>query len=382
MYFDVKEDVELGGEEHPNSDLGIPEMVKECMFRVTVQENQPPPKYSFKPDIIIAMIASVTAYVPKDVVLLNNREAMVEFEEEVPIDILNEQLSMLRKWMGVLDVRVKCCQPMHGQTRIAQARRVLREGPQNLGSPQSSSETLISPEVQMNMLEQLVQVLREPRGEMARKQTLAFPKLNMYSGTEVPGKGEVTFEAWRYEVKSLCTSHEESVVKEAMIRSLREPAATVLRGLPTNAMVKEILRHMEQRCDPTMDAHVMLRELNNMTQGSKESAVAYITRLEAALHRICTKHPNEIGESRAQVMLKRGCYQGLRDGLKESLRYLYDNPDRIYEDLVEKVIQIDGEKNGRQYVLSKSGIVDNEHKMSDTAGSQENLALYKSLLRY
>ena len=96
-----------------------------------------------------------------------------------------------------------------------------------------------------------------------------------------------------------------------MIRSLREPAATVLRGLPTNAAVKEILRHMVQRCNPTVDAHVMLKEFNNMTQSSKESAVAYITRLEAALHRIHTKHPDEIGENRAQVMLKRGCYQGL-----------------------------------------------------------------------
>ena len=45
---------------------------------------------------------------------------------------------------------------------------------------------------------------------MARKQTLAFPKLNTYLGTEMPGKGEVTFEAWMYEVKSLCASHEES----------------------------------------------------------------------------------------------------------------------------------------------------------------------------
>ena len=150
---------------------------------------------------------------------------------------------------------------------------------------------------------------------MARKQTLAFPKLNMYSGTEMPGKAEVTFEEWRYEVKSLCTSHEESVVKEAMIQSLREPTAMVLRGLPSNATVRDILRHMEQRCNPTVDAHVMLKEFNNMIQGSKESAAAYITQLEAALHTICTKHPNEIRENRAQVMLKRGCYQSLRDGL-------------------------------------------------------------------
>ena len=128
--------------------------------------------------------------------------------------------------------------------------------------------------------------------------------MNIYSGTKSLGKGEVTFEAWRYEVKSLCVSHEESVVKEAMIRSLREPTVTVLRGLHTDATVREILKHMEQRCNPTVDVHVMLKEFNNMMQGSKESAAAYITRLEAALHRICTKHPEEIGEAQAQIMLK------------------------------------------------------------------------------
>ena len=172
MYSNAREGVESGGEEHPNSNLGAPEMVREGVLRVMVEENQPPPNYSFKPDIIKAMIVSMTAYVPKDVVLLNDREAMVQFEGEVPIDILNEQLSMLWKWMGVLDVKVQCCWLMHGQYRIAQARRVLREGPQNVGSLQSSSKTLIRPEAQMNVLEQLVQVLREPRGEMARKQTL------------------------------------------------------------------------------------------------------------------------------------------------------------------------------------------------------------------
>ena len=247
MYTDAKEDVELGGEEPFTSDTGAPEMVRECVFRVTVKGEQPPPSYSFKPDIIIAMIASVTAYVPRDVVLLNNREAMVEFEGDIPLDIINEQVSTMRKWMGVIDISVKCFRPMSGQVRSAQARRVLRESPQKLGSPQPSSKTLVSPEAQVSVLEQLVQVLREPRGEAAKKQMLAFPKLNIYSGTESPGKGEVTFEAWRYEVKSLCICHEESVVKEAMIRSLREPAATVLRGLHTDATVREILKHMEQR---------------------------------------------------------------------------------------------------------------------------------------
>ena len=156
MYTDAKEDVEFGGEEPFHSDSGTPKIVRECVFRVTVQGDQPPPSYSFKPNVIIAMIASVTAYVPKDVVLFNDREAMVEFEGEVPLDILNEQVSTMRKWMGVLDIRVKCYRPVGGQVRFVQVRRVLRESPQKLGSPQPSSETLISPEAQMNVLEQLV----------------------------------------------------------------------------------------------------------------------------------------------------------------------------------------------------------------------------------
>ena len=129
MYSNAKDWVELGGEDHPNSDMGTQDLVKECVFRVTVQDNQPPLEYLFKPDIIIAMITSGTAYVRKDVVLLNDREVMVEFEGAVPIEILNEQVSMLRNWIGISEVSIQCCQPMHGQTRIVQAKRVLREGP-------------------------------------------------------------------------------------------------------------------------------------------------------------------------------------------------------------------------------------------------------------
>ena len=79
-------------------------------------------------------------------------------------------------------------------------------------------------------------------------------------------------------------------------------------------------------------------------------------------------------------MLKRGCYQGLRDGLKESLRYLCDNPTKTYEDLVEKVIQIDGEKSGRQSVLSKSRIIDDEPKLSDTV-SQDTPSPIQELIK-
>ena len=42
MYTDAKEDVELGGEEPFTSDTGALELVRECVFRVTVKGEQPP----------------------------------------------------------------------------------------------------------------------------------------------------------------------------------------------------------------------------------------------------------------------------------------------------------------------------------------------------
>ena len=106
MYSDAKECVESGGEDHPNSDMVTQDLVKECVFRVTVQDNQPPPEYLFKPDIIIVMIASVTAYVLKDVVLLNDREVMIEFEGEVPLEILRDSVVYAKEVDGYF--RCKC----------------------------------------------------------------------------------------------------------------------------------------------------------------------------------------------------------------------------------------------------------------------------------
>ena len=48
---------------------------------------------------------------------------------------------------------------------------------------------------------------------------------------------------------------------------------------------------------------------------------------------------------------------------------------------MEKVIQIDGERNRRQHALSKSGIVDNEPKMSETAGNQETPGPVQELIK-
>lgn len=50
----------------------------------------------------------------------------------------------------------------------------------------------------------------------------------------------------------------------------------------------------------------------------------------------------------------------MRDGLRELLRYLYDDPDKTYEDLVERAVRVDGEKSKGKTSINKSITIDEE----------------------
>ena len=46
------------------------------------------------------------------------------------------------------------------------------------------------------------------------------PKLSLFSGEEVPGKHEIRFNRWLFEVRTIQQSYAEPLVREAIIRSV------------------------------------------------------------------------------------------------------------------------------------------------------------------
>ena len=186
-----------------------------------------------------------------------------------------------------------------------------------------SGTTIDSPETMLAT--QLARLLdenkkaRETQGPTSNSnrgtQGVSLPDIP-YSGNETPGKNEVDFEAWAYEVRAWLETHPESIVKKAMIWSLKEPAYTVMRSMPTNATVEQIIARMEQRCDPVIDIHIMWRNFNDIQQNSKESAASYVNRLETALLKIKSKYPQAVEEDKIEHTMKAAFFQGLKSSLK------------------------------------------------------------------
>ena len=93
---------------------------------------------------------------------------------------------------GVIDVRVKCYRPMSGQVRIAQARRVLRESPQKLGSPQSSSKLWLARGTGKHFRATSAGVEGAPKGS-SKKADISLPQIEDIFRYRVPGERRSNF---------------------------------------------------------------------------------------------------------------------------------------------------------------------------------------------
>ena len=73
-----------------------------------------------------------------------------------------------------------------------------------------------------------------------------FAKLKTFSGSKVQGKEEVRFEHWFFKVKIIEPHYKELVEQEAILQSVKGPAANIVQFLGSNVKVKTILWNWRQ----------------------------------------------------------------------------------------------------------------------------------------
>ena len=88
-----------------------------------------------------------------------------------------------------------------------------------------------------------------------------LPKLNLFSGEEVPGKHEISFNRWLFEVRTIQQSYAETLVWEAIIRSVRGWAADLVSFLGTNADVEKIISKFETVYGTVLGYDVLMHHL-------------------------------------------------------------------------------------------------------------------------
>ena len=98
--------------------------------------------------------------------------------------------------------------------------------------------------------------------------------------------------------------------------------------------------YLEGRPNPDM----LMQDFYKITQDTKEKVSNFGIRLKVALDRILVFHPESLTPEEAAKKLKDRFYYGVRQNIREGLRYYYEVLQADYTTLLTKARSIEAEK--------------------------------------
>ena len=126
----------------------------------------------------------------------------------------------------------------------------------------------------------------------------------------------------------------EPVVQESIVRSLKGAAVDMARYMGPTASVSDILQKLMVIYGTVALFDVLMQNLYKVTQGNHEKVPSDATRLEGTLHQIQLKCPRQIADHKVPWHLKDHLFHGVHKHIRDSIRYLYSNPETTYSQLM------------------------------------------------
>ena len=162
---------------------------------------------------------------------------------------------------------------------------------------------------------------------------IGTPKISMFSGDAAPGKTKVSYEQWSHEVQCIKDHYPESVVCESIMQSLKGAAVDMAHYMGPTAGVSDILEKLSVIFGTVTSFDVLMQNFYKISQGN-EKVPSFATQLEGTLNQIRIKCPGRIADHEVPSHLKDRLFHGVKKHIRDSVRYLYSNPQTTYPELV------------------------------------------------
>ena len=199
------------------------------------------------------------------------------------------------------------------------------------------------------------------------------PRISFFRGEDPPNKTEKTYEQWIFDVKTIRPSYPEGLLKEAIFGSLKGNAADIARGLGPETTVDQVLELLNSIFGRKTNPDVLMQDFYRIVQEPTEKVSNFGIRFKVALDRIMGFHPESLTKDEAAKKLKDGFYYGVRQNIREGLRYYYEVLQADYTALLTKARSIKAEKSniasGTSAIAKSAASV-----MSDTDSGIENFS--------
>ena len=162
------------------------------------------------------------------------------------------------------------------------------------------------------------------------KNRIGYPKLSQFRGTKLE-KGDVTYTQYKYEIQEATTEYNESIVKEAIRRSVKGTAMYRLRMMGKGISLAQILQKFDIAFGSLKHYGTLMEEFYLVTQKEHEDVTQFATRLEEKLESIVLHFPEKLDEDKKEREKRERIYLGLREEYSLGLEYIYEDESKTYD---------------------------------------------------
>ena len=106
-----------------------------------------------------------------------------------------------------------------------------------------------------------------------------------FCGTTSVPKGNVSFEAWKFEVEGLKEIYDKRVAIQEMKWSLQSPGTNVIYCFCTKPIYSEIMEASGICFGEVVEKDALFSELFTIMQGEKEALIKFAGRLQSVCYR-------------------------------------------------------------------------------------------------
>lgn len=156
-----------------------------------------------------------------------------------------------------------------------------------------------------------------------------IPRLSVFSGTSK----DIGYDNWDYEIRSLqLEGVDNSLIKQAIRRSVKGDAAKVLVSLGDNPTIQDIRAKMKGVFGPVHKKGGLMQQFCLMEQQDQESVSTWSCRIEEVMRRL--RQEGKVQEDCEDEMLKTKLWSGLRsEKLKEATRHNFSDESLNFDQL-------------------------------------------------
>lgn len=155
------------------------------------------------------------------------------------------------------------------------------------------------------------------------------PRLSIFYGET--GKGEVSFQTWKYELRCLLKEkfHSEEAILQGIRRSCKGEAADLLRRTGEGAKVSDIIHVFESTFGVIETQESIMKKLYDCCQQPGETITSYTSRIEELF--LKAVEMDAIHGTEGKKKLKSILYQGLTPDLKQWAKFEYQTIEDFEE---------------------------------------------------